>query len=145
MKVYLVPNSIVNYTKFVSSKLLIYFVISNGKGCKHAQARVFWAWQVSLKTHQEVLLDMFLSWAIAQGYISLLTFSSDQFFCNKYLFGLFFGVCVCCHFLCPGVSASLLLKSYLKGFHDISLCNFCLPIAICCQTGTEVWIELKLY
>lgn len=94
MKVYLVPNSIVNYTKFVSSKLLIYFVISNGKGCKHAQARVFWAWQVSLKTHQEVLLDMFLSWAIAQGYISLLTFSCDQFFCNKYLFGLFFGVCV---------------------------------------------------
>lgn len=41
MKVYLVPNSIVNYTKFVSSKLLIYFVISNGTGCKPAQARVF--------------------------------------------------------------------------------------------------------
>lgn len=124
-------------------------VISNGKGHKPAQARVLWvAWQVSLKTHQEVLLDMFLSWAIAQGYISLLTFSCViNFFVTSIYLGYFLGVCVCVlSFPLPWCQCfSTIKKSYFKSFHDISLCNFCLPVAICCQTGTEVWIELKLY
>lgn len=114
MKLYLVPDSIVNYIKFVFPKLLIYFVITNGKGCKPAQARVLWvAWRVSLKTLREVLIDMFLSWAVL----------FDIFLCSHFLMVNFsitstylVFVCVSCHFLYPGIGASLLLRRKKKLF-----------------------------